>query len=83
MKEKKSYKPIEDEVLLKGVGHCDYTVKTEDGEDILPPGYYMELEIGDEEVIVPIDSQTYNSISNILEILPVQFEEALHAKSAS
>ena len=64
------HQDIKDKVMITGMGFCDYTVKSEDGEDLLPPGYYLNLTINENEVAIPVDMKTNMRIQNALIALP-------------
>lgn len=74
---------ITNEVKVLSTGFSEVIIQTEDGEEMLPSGYYMEVRIDNEEFVIPIDLSTYkgihNAIANANEITSVieDFEEAI------
>lgn len=53
-----------DNTVLISTGFVEESIKLEDGEEILPGGYFMELGIDDNIFVVPINQETYNAVHN-------------------
>ena len=66
---------ITNEVKILSTGFSEMVIHLEDGEEMLPSGYYMEVQIDNEEFAIPIDEATYkgihNAIANATEITSV------------
>ena len=65
MEGKMFHQDIQDDVKVTGMGFCDYTVKTEDGVDMLPPGHYLNLLINGNEVAIPVDMKAHLTLQNV------------------
>lgn len=57
---------ITNKVQILSTGYSEGTVQLEDGEEILPSGYYMEVQIDNEDFVIPIDAMTYKGIHNAI-----------------
>ena len=74
MNGKMFHQDIADDIRIIGMGFCDYTVQSEDGADMLPPGHYLNLEINGSDVAIPVDMKTHLTLENVLLALPVEGE---------
>jgi hypothetical protein len=53
-----------DNVVLISTGYAEENIQLQDGEEILPGGYFMELGIDDDVFVVPVNQETYNAVHN-------------------
>lgn len=57
---------ITQDFKVVSTGYSEAQIETEDGDMILPPGYYMEVEVNGMEFVIPIEQTTFEGISNVL-----------------
>lgn len=73
---------ITNDVRILTTGFSESSIKTDDGEEMLPSGYYMEIEVDGEQFVIPVDQTTYqtihNAINSIADMSPeVEVDEAV------
>lgn len=61
---------ISNDVRILSTGYAEESISLPDGEEMLPGGYYMELDIDGEEFVVAIDQRVYHALHNAIASLP-------------
>lgn len=57
---------ITNNVKVISTGYVENKIILDDGEEMLPAGYYFELEIDGEDFVVPVDEKAYRTIHNAI-----------------